>query len=118
MIEERDLAEFRHTVLTGLTVGIGSIVLLFGSGAQILLQCVFQCEEHGVVRQGHGEDVSTSPLLFAFMNHRVVGVTMDGHMMLSLHFDDGKYLRVVPERNGLESYVVTTRHGACPISVN
>ena len=115
-IHDRDLAEFYHTTLTGLTVGIGSLVLLFSSGAHVLLQCIFECNENGIVQSGHGEDVRSSPILFGFLNHRVINATLDIDLVLSLYFDDGKYLRIVPEENGLESYVVTTRYGICPIT--
>lgn len=117
MIDNRDLAEIHHTVLTGLTVGVGSLILLFASGAQILLQCPFEGNEDGIVQAGHGEDMSSSPALFGFLNRRIIDATVDGNLILSLHFDDGRYLRIIPERNGLESYVLTTRHGICPIIV-
>ncbi|WP_321941867.1 hypothetical protein [Paraburkholderia tropica] len=38
--------------------------------------------------------------------------------VLTLSFGGSKFLRVVPERNGLESYVITTRYGICPVVVN
>ncbi|NYI01175.1 DUF6188 family protein [Cupriavidus plantarum] len=117
MIDNRDLAEIRHTILTGVTVGVGSLVLLFSSGAQIVLQCVFECQEDGIVRAGHGEDVSSSPVLFGLLNRRIVDATVDGNLILSLHFEDGGHLRIAPERNGLESYVLTTRYGIRPIVV-
>lgn len=114
-LDEHDLAELRDTILTGLTVGIGSIVLLFASGAQILLQCVFQYGEAGALQSGHGEDIHSSHLLFTLLNHRVGNATIDANLVLTLRFDDGRFLKIVPEQNGLESYVVTTRHGICPI---
>ena len=43
---------------------------------------------------------------------------MDHDAVLTLTFEDYKLLRIVPERNGLESYVITTRYGICPIAVN
>lgn len=118
MIDDRDLSEFCHTILIGVTVGIGSLVMVFVSGAQILLQCTFECVDGDVVRSGHGEDVSTSPMLFGYLNHRIEVAAMDRDAVLTLNFDDGKSLRIVPERNGLESYVVTTRYGVCPIAVS
>ncbi|VVE84029.1 hypothetical protein [Pandoraea sputorum] len=117
MVEERDLVELRYASLTGVTVGIGSLSLVFASGAQILIQCAFECAEEGVRRCGHGEDVNTSPVLFGYLNHMVESAVMDSDAALSLRFDDRKLLKIVPERNGLESYVITTRHGICPIAV-
>lgn len=118
MIEDRDLAELCNTILTGVTVGVGSLVLLFSSGAQILLQCVFECTEGSIARSGHGENPNSSQILFGCLNHRVDVAVMDNNDVLILRFDDGMDLRIVPEQNGLESYVVTTRHGICPIVVS
>jgi hypothetical protein len=117
MIEDRDLAELCHTLLTGVTVGIGSFILVCVSGAQLLVQCAFECIEGDVARFGHGEDVSTSPILFGYLNHRIESAVMDSDAVLTLSFDDSKLLRIVPERNGLESYVITTRYGICPVAV-
>jgi hypothetical protein len=118
MIEDRDLAELCHTLLTGVTVGIGSLILVFVSGAQILVQCAFECIEGDVTSFGHGEDVSTSPILFSYLNHGVESAVMDRDAVLTLSFEDSKSLRIVPERNGLESYVITTRYGICPVAVS
>jgi hypothetical protein len=115
MLEDRDLAEFRGTILTGMTVGIGSLILLFSNGTQILLQCTFECNKGGVLQSGHGEDINTSPLLFNYMNCRVNAIMVDDNLVLTLQFDTGGNIRIIPERNGLESYVVTTLHGICPV---
>ncbi|MBR8068314.1 hypothetical protein LGN09_27360 [Burkholderia cenocepacia] len=115
MIEEKDLAEFCGTILTGVTVGIGSMILLFASGTHILVQCTFQCVEPGNVRHGHGEQATDSLLLFEYLNHTVETAEFDNESTLTLNFGDGKHLKIIPERNGLESYVVTTRFGICPV---
>ncbi|WP_338641058.1 hypothetical protein [Burkholderia pyrrocinia] len=115
MIEEKDLAEFCATILTGVTVGVGSLILLFASGAHILVQCSFQCVELGSVCYGHGEQATDSLLLFEYLNHTVESVEFDNESALTLIFADGKHLKIVPERNGLESYVVTTRFGIWPV---
>jgi hypothetical protein len=115
MIEEKDLAEFCATILTGVIVGIGSLVLLFANGAHVLIQCTFECIERGNVHLGHGEQVTDSSLLFEYLNHTVESAELENESVLILNFDDGKYLRIIPERNGFESYVVTTRFGICPV---
>lgn len=118
MIEDRDLAEFCDTIFSGVTVGIGSMVLLFVSGAQILVQCAFECTDADSSRLGHGEHASTSPILFDYLNHVVEAAEIDHESTLTLAFDYGMCLRIIPERNGLESYVVTTHRGSFPITVS
>jgi hypothetical protein len=117
MIDEADLAELKSTVLTGVTVGVGSQILIFGSGATIIVQCHFCCENAGREQWGHGEEIYTSALLFDFFNHRVEDALLEDGEILVLKFEGEKSLRIIPERNGLESYVVTTRFGICPVVV-
>jgi hypothetical protein len=115
MIEKDDLSELKSTILTGITVGIGSIVLLFASGAHILVQCDFECGDADNVFHGHGENVDSSVELFRFLNHRVKDIDFDINLTLKIRFDGDGYLKIIPENNGLESYVLTTRHGICPV---
>jgi hypothetical protein len=118
MIEDRDLAELSRTLLTGVTVGIGSLILVFVSGAQILVQCMFECIEGDITRLGHGEDPGTSQILFAYLNHEVESAVMDRDAVLTLRCENNKFLRIVPEQSGLESYVITTRHGIYPVAAH
>lgn len=115
MIEERDLAEFSKTILTGITVGSGSLVLLFANGAHVLVQCPFELLEQGTIRHGHGEHTVDSTLLFGYLNCTVESAAIDDGSILTFNFECGRRLRIVPERNGFESYVITTRYGICPV---
>lgn len=117
MIDDRDLGELRHALLTGLTIGVGSIVLVFANGVQILIQCGFECAEGNEIRAGHGEDVASSPMLFGYLDCVVQDAVLDSDSVLTLQFEDGKSLRILPEGNGFESYVVTTRYGISPVVV-
>jgi len=117
MIDEADFAELKSTLLTRVTVGVGSQVLIFGSGATIMVQCHFCCESAGREQWGHGEKIHTSALFFDFFNHRIEDALLECGEILVLRFEGGRFLKIVPERNGLESYVVTTRFGICPVVV-
>ena len=112
-----DLAELKSAVLTGVTVGVGSQVLIFGNGTTIIVQCPFLCESLGREQWGHGEKIYTSTLFFDFFNCRVEEVSLEDGKVLVLKFEGLKLLKIVPERNGLESYVVTTRFGICPVGI-
>ncbi|RRV03626.1 hypothetical protein EGJ27_24610 [Pseudomonas sp. v388] len=117
MINEADLAELDSTVLTGVTVGIGSQILVFGSGATVLIHCPFTSEIQGRKQEGHGEDVTTSELLFDYLNCQVTSASLEDGGILVLKFEGGKSLMIIPECNGLESYVISTRFGICPVAV-
>lgn len=117
MINKDDLAELDSTVLTGVTVGVGSQVLIFGNSATVLMQCPFISEIAGREQQGHGEDVNTSELLFGYLNCQVTSASLEAGGALVLKFEGEKSLRIIPECNGLESYVISTRLGICPVAV-
>ncbi len=92
MITENDLHESEHSIFTGVTVEIGSLVLVFSSGLRMLIQCPFKCEEGNCCHIGHGEDLSTCHLLFPYFNHTVeLCCLLDGEM-LKLFFVGSKYI--------------------------
>jgi hypothetical protein len=117
MLDNQDLAEFQHAVLVRLDIDKWAVALQFSTSASVMLQCAFECEQGDSIAVGHGEEVDSSPLLFPFLDQQVSEATIDADWVLTLHFEDGKKLKIIPERNGLESYVVTTRHGICPILI-
>ncbi|MCY1184034.1 hypothetical protein D9M73_246950 [compost metagenome] len=83
----------------------------------MLVQCPFISEIQGHKQQGHGEHVGTSKLLFEFLNNQVENVSLEEGGALVLKFKGLKSLRIVPECDGLESYVLSTRFGICPVAV-
>lgn len=117
MINESDLTELRSAVLTGVTIGVGSQVLIFGNGVTLLIQCPFKKNSKSGERWGHGEDVATGILFFDFLNHKVGSACLDVGGILVLNFGDVGSLVIVPDSNGLESYVLTTKFGVFPVLV-
>jgi hypothetical protein len=115
IINEQDLAEIESATLSGVAVGVGSQVLIFGERDSIIVQCDFIVEGAGDVRYGHGEQAEKSLLLFVFLNSRVLHASINNDKSLVLEFEGSKTLILVPERNGLESYVLATRLGICPV---
>lgn len=115
MITENELHEFEESIFTGITVGIGSLVLLFSSGARILIQCTFRCEEANCCHEGHGEVTATSNFLFSYLNQKVESCSLLCGGILKLFFGNEKNIYIVPEKNGFESYVITTSQGDYPV---
>lgn len=115
MITDAELHEFEQSIFTGVTVGVGSLVLLFSSGARVMIQCPFQCGEKGHLHTGHGENLSTSNFLFPLLNQVVRSCSVVDGEILRLSFDNERYIQVLPENNGFESYVITTSHGDYPV---
>ncbi|WP_200286641.1 hypothetical protein [Pantoea ananatis] len=117
MITNNELCEFEQSLFTGVTVGIGSIILLFSSGGRVLIQCPFECEQKEHSHMGHGEAVLTSSFLFSFLNKKVELCGFLNDETLKISFGCEGCIYIYPERNGLESYVITTSQGDYPIVV-
>ncbi len=115
MLDRRDLVALESTSLVGVTVGVGSQLLLFASGASVMCQCPFECVDGLSRLSGHGEDVYTSVLFYEFLNQNVKSASFGGDGVLELVFDDSRVIRIIADKNGLESYVVSTLHGVCPV---
>lgn len=116
MIDELDLKELTSAMLVGVTVGVGSQVLIFGNGVTVLMQCPFRCNKGGE-QWGHGEEPATGALVFDFLNHKIERACLEAEGELALDFGEVGSLVIVPDSNGLESYVLTTRFGITPVSV-
>ncbi|PPS23891.1 hypothetical protein BVY11_28765 [Pseudomonas amygdali pv. morsprunorum] len=117
MINESDLAELRSAVLTGVTIGVGSQILIFENGVTLLIQCPFKSNSKDGERWGRGEEVATGILFLDFLNHKIENALLDAEGVLVLDFGDVGSLVIVPDLNGLESYVLTTKFGVSPILV-
>lgn len=115
MVTIDELREFETSIFTGVIVGVGSLVLLFSSGGRILIQCPFQCRGEKHYQNGHGEDLTTSVLLFPMLNQKVYSCSMLDGEVLKLCFSRECCIRIIPEKNGFESYVITTSHGDYPV---
>ncbi|WP_122301444.1 hypothetical protein [Pseudomonas syringae] len=116
MLDKNDLLELQATDFVGVTVGIGSQVLIFSNGSTVMLQCPFECKSNDGVALGHGEDCFTAVLLFEFLNECLKETFFEAGT-LTLVFENSKIIKIVPDRNGLESYVVCTRLGICPVMI-
>ena len=118
MINEKDLEPFNGSTLMSVTISAGSMTLLFSTDAQLLLQCPFDCIDSNEDKShGHGEQPADGMLLLRFLNSTVQQVSCTQDLVLKINFDGGKSLKVIPEANGLESYVVTTDMGICPVMI-
>ncbi|NWC65556.1 hypothetical protein [Cedecea sp. P7760] len=115
MITNDELREFEQSIFTGVIVEDGSLVLLFSSGARITVQCPFLCGRIDNLKDGHGENLSTSNLLFPLLNQIVESCSMLDGEILSLSFSNECHIRIIPECNGFESYVITTSRGDYPV---
>lgn len=117
MINESELVELRSAVLTGVTIGVGSQVLVFGNGVTVLIQCPFKSNSNNGERWGHGEEIDTGILFFDFLNHKVESAYLDAGEILGLDFGSAGSLAIIPDSNGLKSYVLTTKLGVSPVLV-
>lgn len=114
-LEERDLAELLGQSLYSVYVSKSSLKLVFENGASVLLQCPFSVLEAAQTQAGNGESPETALLLIPFFNETVQSVRFGESHELTLAFEGNRTLTVMPESDGFESYVVSTKHGICPV---
>ena len=112
-----DLEEFKNSILTGVTVGMGSLILQFSSNAYIMMQCDFRVSTEFSIKSGHAEKVDYSPILFQLLNEQVESIEFTSQSTLSLTFSGAKHLEIIPDNSGLEAYTITCRHGIIPVAL-
>ncbi|MGF6489626.1 hypothetical protein [Pseudomonas frederiksbergensis] len=81
----------------------------------------------GFISESGGQKINLSPFLLENgqpINPATGGTvtrgakrSLEDGKVLVLKFEGLKLLKIVPERNGLESYVVATRFGICPVGI-
>lgn len=113
---QSDLAGLANTTLTGILVGVGSIVLNFSDGSSVLVQCPFEALEGRTKTSGHGENPADSVALFGLLNKSVSSADVNESHEATLHFQEGGAICIIPEHSGLESYVVRTSNGVFPVT--
>jgi hypothetical protein len=111
-----DLSELVGTSLSGVLVGIGSIVLNFSNRYVLAMQCGFEVRSINTSTTGHGCSSQTSPALFELLNGDIVRVELDNDNVITLEFEENRQLRIIPDNTGLESYVFSGKRGVYPIS--
>ncbi|WP_029970997.1 hypothetical protein [Paraburkholderia graminis] len=119
MIEKRDLDEIVGKEITGVTVNPGSVSLSFngsgGSGGWILVQCRFVLQAVGSQTLGNATLPESAASLLSCLKRKIVDARFDEGKVLTLHFEDKQLLQLIPEKDGLESYVLHTAQGIVPV---
>lgn len=69
----------------------------------------------GLYSFGDGEQASTAVSMFPLLNKKLVSTKLGSDFSLSLSFAEGDELTIIPDANGMESYVVNTKRGIVPV---
>ena len=115
MINDSDVRGLQDFFLSGVLVGVGSLVLQFSGDAQIVISCPLKVEGEQGVEFGHGEDAYTSPLIFKCLNDDVVESSVDSGHNLRLDLRSGIIMTILPDHVGLESYLVSIGGQVIPV---
>ncbi|WP_186162669.1 hypothetical protein [Burkholderia gladioli] len=119
MIEDRDLEEVVGRDIVGVMINPGSVSLYFngddGRGGWILVQCrfVFQTAAGRIIGNAGFPEFSNS--LLDCLKKKVVDADFDERKILTLNFENKQFLKLIPEKDGLESYVLHTAQGIIPV---
>jgi hypothetical protein len=119
MIQKNDLEEIVGREVSRVAINPGSVALSFGkNGVEngwILIQCCFVLYVAGNVISGKAiVPEAASPLLHC-LEKSIVDASYDESKVLTLFFNDKEYLQLIPEKDGLESYVIHTKQGIVPV---
>src|SRR6185312_6933417 len=87
------LEGLKNSLLRGVLVGAGSVVLNFSDSSTLLVQCPFDVFDGKSLSTGHGESPGTSVILFELLNQHVTDVKAGPQGEVELEFGDGKSIR-------------------------
>ncbi|WP_186209223.1 hypothetical protein [Burkholderia gladioli] len=119
MIEDRDLEEIVGRDIVEVMINPGSVSLYFngadGRGGWILVQCrfVFQTAAGRIV--GNAEFPEFANPLLDCLGEEVVDADFNERKVITLNFENKRFLQLIPEKDGLESYVLHTAQGIIPV---
>ncbi|CAG4890630.1 hypothetical protein [Paraburkholderia gardini] len=121
MISKRDLAEIIGSEITGVGINPASVSMEFGRGYRysgsgwILIQCGFSLEHSEGEIIGDASSPQSSSSLQRCLNQLVVDANFDEQKVLTLTLESDLIVRIVPDLDGLESYVLHTSQGIVPV---
>jgi hypothetical protein len=119
MIKEFDLKEVIGTEITGIMVNPSSVSLSFSDvnrhGGWILMQCRFALQMAGECTMGNATAPELSASLLGCLKKKIVDAHFNENKILTLYFEDDNFLQFIPEKDGLESYVLHTVQGIFPV---
>ncbi|MGT2476489.1 hypothetical protein [Paraburkholderia terrae] len=79
------------------------------------MQCRFVLRAAGGEFIGNANRPEFTAPLFRCLRRKIVEARFDGSKVLTLHFDDGVSLELIPEKDELESYVLHPAQGIVPV---
>lgn len=119
MLTTSDLAEIIGSQITQVKISPGSVALVFGgigrAGGWILIQCDFSMVDENEEISGDAESPESSAYLQRCVKRIIANANFDEHKVLTLMFEAGSMLKIIPKRDGFESYVLHTSEGIVPV---
>lgn len=118
-ITASDLAEIIGSQITEIKTHPGSVALEFGgterTGGWILIQCDFSLVDADEEIRGDTELPECNAYLQRCVKRTVADASFDEHKVLTLTFEACSMLKIIPKRDGFESYVLHTSQGIAPV---
>jgi|SRR5258708_3874867 hypothetical protein len=119
MISKSDLDEVIGCELVGIKINPASVSMSFNrsgrEGGWILVQCRFTLRDSDGDAGGSAIVPESAAPLLRCLEKVIVDANFDGSKVLTLFLDGGMFVRLLPEKDGFESYVLHTRRGIVPV---
>ncbi len=82
------------------------------AGGWILIQCRYLLRFGNEDADGDATAPKSAQPLLHRLKAKIIDASFDEAMVLTLLFDEGQFLRLIPQKDGLESYVPPTKQGS------
>jgi hypothetical protein len=119
MITKNDLGEIIGREITGIMINPASVSLSFNKsnevGGWILMQCRYLLRSDNIDFDGDATVPQSAQALLHCLRRKITNASFDEAKVLTFFFSDGQFLKLIPQKDGLESYVLHTRQGIVPI---
>jgi len=119
MISKSDLNEVVGCEFVGININPASVSMSFNrsgcEGGWILVQCPFTLHDREGDASGSATVPESAAPLLRCLQKVIIEANFDGSKVLTLFLNDGMFVRLFPDKDGLELYVLHTRRGILPV---
>jgi len=119
MISKRDLDEIVGCEVVRIDINPASVSMSFNrrgrEGGWILIQCRFSLSDSDEDSSGTASVPESAASLLRCLKQIIADAHFDESKALTLFLENGMIVRLLPEKDGLESYVLHTRRGIVPV---
>lgn len=113
-VTENDLKEFENNILFSIAFGAMTIILQFDSRSISINDELMFIDGSDEIRCDRRVP-STLTGLFELINCNVLHASFDENYSATFKFEGNKFIKILSNKTGYESYVINTKSGSMPV---